>query len=200
MQQGTTPPSSSRKRRPLRLPWAVVRSWKVGWLWLQLLVVGVCGGEPAAKEYQVKAAFLYNFAKFVEWPSQSFPDATTPITVGILGENPFGDELEKLAGGRRINGRTILVKQVQSAAAARGAHILFVSAGEDGRFAALKDGLGPVLTVGESDAFSRRGGMINFVFEGEKIRFEINVGQAEAAGLRISAQLQKLATRVWRKS
>src|SRR5204862_8308834 len=113
-------------------------------------------GEPASKEYQVKAAFLYNFAKFVEWPAQSFPDAGTPIVIGVLGESPIGDELNRLKE-RRINGRSIAIRQIQSAAGARGIHILFVSAGEDGRFASMKDGLGATLTAGESDSFLRRG-------------------------------------------
>ncbi len=192
--------SSYGETRPaLRQSWVLLRACAIGWLWLGLLIAGVSGGEPATKEYQVKAAFLYNFAKFVDWPARSFPDANAPIVIGVLGESPFGDELEKLAKGRRINGRPIVVRWV-SAEGARSCHLLFVGAGDEGRFAGIKDGLPGVLTVGESDGFSRRGGMINFVFEGEKIRFEINVGQAEAEGLKISAQLQKLATKIWRKS
>jgi hypothetical protein len=197
--EGELTSTNPEKKQPSRLTWAVLRAWSMGLIWLQFLIGGTSAAEPASKEYHVKAAFLYNFAKFVEWPAQSFPGANAPLVIGVVGENPFGDALDQLAQGRQINGRPILVKPIHSAAAARGAHILFFSASEEGRFAGMRDGLGAVLTVGESDAFSRKGGMINFVFEGEKIRFEINVGQAEAAGVKISAQLQKLATRVWRK-
>jgi hypothetical protein len=195
MAAGLTSPHQPETQSRRRL----LRAWTMLLLGWRLLTGDSLAGEPVSNEYQVKAAFLYNFAKFVEWPAQSMPDANSPLVIGVVGENPFGDALDQLTKGRRINGRAIVVKPIHSAAAARSAHILFFSAAEDGRFAGMRDGLGAVLTVGESDAFSRRGGMINFVFEGEKIRFEINVGNAEAAGVKVSAQLQKLATKVWRK-
>jgi hypothetical protein len=200
MEKGLTPPPKLQSSPRQGLLWALLRAWSLVLLCLRLLAGDASAADPVPSEYQVKAAFLYNFAKFVDWPAPSFPDANSPIVIGVVGENPFGNALEQLAQGRRINGRAILVKPIHSAAAAKGTHLLFFTAAEEGRFNGMRDNLGAVLTVGESDSFSRKGGMINFVFEGEKIRFEINAGQAEAMGLKISAQLQKLATKVWRKS
>ncbi len=147
------------------------------------------------KEYQVKAAFLFNFSKFVEWPARKFTDGTSPIVIGILGVNPFGSELEKAVKGRHINGREVVVQQFDTPEAARSAHLLFVSASSDpSMVSALRalDG-SSVLTVGESEAFTRHGGIITLVLEGDKLGFTINIESAGRAGLKISAQLQKLA-------
>jgi hypothetical protein len=151
--------------------------------------------SAAFKEYQVKAAFLFNFSKFVEWPARKFADGTSPIVIGILGTNPFGSELERAVKGRHINGRDVIVQQFDSAEAARSAHLLFVSASSDpSMVSALRalDG-SAVLTVGESEAFTRHGGIITLVLEGDKLGFTINIDSAGRAGLKISAQLQKLA-------
>ena len=157
------------------------------------------GAEPVTKEYQLKAAFIYNFAKFVEWPARTFPEEESPIVIGVLGTNPFGEELRAVVRDRRINGRPIAVKQFATAAAAKGTHLMFVSAGESGRYAKLKDSLDPaVLTVGESDAFARAGGTIVFRIKDNKLRFEINMKSAAKGELKVSAQLQKLATAIHR--
>jgi hypothetical protein len=167
---------------------------------LLLLAQGrICHAGPVSKEYQLKAAFLYNFAKFVEWPPQSFASADSPIVIAVLGNSPFGDELQKAVAGRKINGRAIVVRSAQSAGAARGAQLLFVSAAEDGRFGDFRDAVGEgVLIVGESDACARRGGIIIFTLDGDKLRFEINMASATQSGLKISAQLQKLASAIHR--
>jgi hypothetical protein len=170
-----------------------------------LVLVGpaVSDADPSvAKEYQLKAAFLYNFTKFVEWPSQRFADETSPIVIGVLGRNPFGDELEKIVQGRKINGRTVAVRLLNSAAEARAVHVLFVSAGAEPQLADAMDALrtAGVLTVGESDKFMALGGVITFALETGKVRFEINQDAGENAGLKISAQLLKLATAVHRKT
>ena len=158
------------------------------------------GMEPVSKEYQIKAAFLYNFANFVQWPAQSFADADSPIVIGVFGTSPFGTVLEKAVSGRKINGHRIVTMVVQTPAAARQAHLLFVGATEDSKLDELKAALSgaPVLTVGESPAFAQQGGMITFVLKSDKLRFEINVETAQKAGLKISAQLQKLATEIRR--
>ena len=154
--------------------------------------------SPISKEYKLKAAFIYNFAGFVQWPAESFASADSPIVIGVFGTNPFGAELEMAVNGRKINGRKIVVMLVQTAAAARQAHLLFVSAAQDSRLDELIGMLKgiPVLTVGESDSFSRQGGMITFTRKDDKLRFEINLDSAQRAGLKISAQLQKLATEI----
>ncbi len=172
-------------------------------LLLALLAVGFGGiGRAAAdvsKEYQLKAAFLFNFAKFVEWPAQSFADAGSPIVIGMVGSNPFGDALANTVGGRKINGRSIEIRSVGDAASARGAHLLFVSAGEVARFGRIRSSLGRgVLLVGESPQLANQGGIIIFKQVGDKLRFEINMAAADRSGLKISSQLQKLASAVHR--
>ena len=166
-----------------------------GWLAGLLLVAATVAfsAEPVSKEYQLKAAFVYNFAKFVEWPAQSFASADSPIIITILGRNPFGDELENTVRGRKINGHPIVVRLIQAASAARGTHLLFVSAAEDGRFGDPGNG---VLTVGESASFAKQGGIIIFTPDEDKLRFEINAAAANQSGLKISAQLQKLASAI----
>ncbi len=147
------------------------------------------------KEYQIKAAFLYNFTKFVEWPAARFASASSPIVIAVLGENPFGDELAKLVKGRRVNGREIVIKSVTDTSEADSVHVLFICARNDRQ-------LGPalaqlradaVLTVGESAAFASAGGVITFTLVEDKVRFEINQAAGEQAGLKISSQLLKLA-------
>jgi hypothetical protein len=163
---------------------------------------GTAADLPATKEYQIKAAFLYNFAKFVEWPASAHQDAASPLIIGVFGKNPFGSELEKAVKDRKINGREILVKAIETADAARTVHLLFAGAGEDARLDSLREALkgSCVLMVGESDAFARQGGIIRFSLDADKVRFEINMDAAEQAGLKISAQLQKLAKAIKRQS
>lgn len=156
---------------------------------------------PAAGEYALKAAFLYNFAKFVEWPESRFADGRSPVVIGVLGTDPFGAELEKVVRGRRINGHEIAVHRFDTADAAKSAHILFVNTGDGLSAAELRRALGAhgVLTVGEADPFTRGGGVITFQERGGRLGFEINMAAAERAGLKISAQLQKLATVIFRQ-
>lgn len=151
-----------------------------------------------AKEYQIKAAFLYNFAKFVEWPAQSSATTERPIVIGVLATNPFGDELKNIVHGRRINGRSLTVKVVRSPAEAVAVDLLFIPDGQEKLWDIMKDKLSHagVLTVGESHHFLSLGGIIGFVLEGEKVRFSINLAAASESGLKISAQLLKLATSV----
>ena len=163
---------------------------------LACLLIGVASGDDGiSKEYRLKAAFLYNFSKFVEWPQRAFSTPESPLVIGVFRANPFGGELEKAVGGRRINGRVIVVMVVSNAVAARQTNLLFVGAGYDSRLVELRDALqgSPVLTVGESEAFSKQGGMITFKLQGDSLRFTVNKDPAQQAGLKISAQLQKLA-------
>jgi len=168
-------------------------------------LAGLGGGAAAelaiAKEYQLKAAFLYNFTKFVDWPTSSFAGSNAPFVLGVVGRSPCTAELEQIVKDRKVNGRQIVVRIVATTEAAKSVHALFLPAGEDPR---LEEWLGAVrglgvLTVGESELFVKHGGVIHFLLEGEKIRFDINMDQADAGGLKVSAQLQKLAKSVRRK-
>jgi hypothetical protein len=153
-----------------------------------------------AKEYRVKAAFLYNFTKFVEWQPDRFAGVDSPIVIGVLGNQPFGDELEKVVRERRVNGRSIKIVLLRSIDDAEAVHVLFVPSSEERRFHAARRDFPGVLTVGESERFADEFGVINFTVASDKVRFEINADAADRAGLKISAQLQKLATTVRKKS
>lgn len=192
--------SAARALRARRRRWPVL---------LTLLAVlatlaqpALSGDLSASREHQLKAAFLFNFTKFIEWPALSFSSANDPIVIGVFGDGPFVVELAQVVNDRQVNGRGIVVKRVETAAEARSAHLLFVSAGEDGHFDELRLAIqgSPILTVGESPSFAQAGGTINFVVEDDKVRFEINMDSAERAGLRISAQLQKLAKLILKSS
>jgi hypothetical protein len=164
-----------------------------------LLALGLTTASKAdstiSREYKVKAAFIYNFAKFVEWPSQKLGGDSSPLVIGVLGPNPFGDELENALKGRQINGRPLVVRQFDNIEAAKTAHLLFITLNDESKLRKASKEYG-ILTVGQSEAFARSGGIIIFTFEDDKLRFEINIGAAEQAGLKISAQLQKLAQTV----
>ena len=164
----------------------------------------VADGSAAAplREYETKAAFVYNFTKFVEWPAATFADSGAPMVIGVLGDSPCAQALERLVKDRTVNGRTIVVRPIVSVEEAKATQLLFVSSTHEAQFARLQAAIEslPVLTVGESADFATLGGVIDFVPQGDKIRFEINIDAAERAGLKISAQLQKLATVVRRSA
>jgi len=166
---------------------------------LLLAVGGVRAQESQPSEYQIKAAFLFNFAKFVEWPPAAFAEASSPFVIGILGENPFGGDLEQTIRGKTVSDRRFAIKEVGSLAQMRNCHILFISASEQKRLPEIFEALrgATVLTVGEMDRFTETGGMINFVREaqGSRIRFQINDETARKAGLKISSKLLSLAQR-----
>jgi hypothetical protein len=167
-----------------------------------LLLLAVIWSTVAARsqepsEYQVEAAFLYHFAKFVVWPADAFPQENSPITIGILGEDPFGDELETTVRNKSIDNHPfrIVHLDMKSLPEASRCQILFICPSEKRRlseiFGAVKNT--GVLTVGKLDRFTQSGGMINFFIEDKKVRFEINDEQARRAGLKISAKLLNLA-------
>lgn len=154
----------------------------------------LCAETNTSREYTVKGAFLYNFTHFIDWPDAAFATDTSPLTIGILGKNPFGAALNSL-NGQKVKNRKILVKTLSSAEGARECHLVFISASEEGQLyrilAALKQN--PVLTVSDIKDFAASGGMINFITLEDKIRFEINLREAQAAKLKLSSQLLKLA-------
>ena len=150
---------------------------------------------PAFDEYQVKAAFLYNFAKFVEWPPGTFASPTEPIGICIVGQNPFGSTLEYMVQGKKVGDRGFEVRRLPDTQQAKGCQILFIGAAEWRRTRALLDAVkGPgVLTVGETDDFTVDGGMISFRLDGPRVRIQVDLQAAEHAKLRISSKLLSLA-------
>jgi hypothetical protein len=150
---------------------------------------------PVAEEYQVKGAFLLNFAKFVAWPASAFKGPDDPIVICILGQNPFGPALERAAQNASAGKRSIQVRSIQTLQQLGACQIVFASSAERKRVRGVVDALqgGAVLSVGETEGFLSTGGMIAFRVEGERVRIEINQQTAERAGLRISAKLLSLA-------
>jgi len=150
--------------------------------------------SPLPNEYLIKAAFLYNFAKFVDWPHEKFEEPSSPINLYILGEDPFGLAIDYIVG-KTAQGRSFLIKRVSRDEDLGKCHILYISASEEKFLPKILDSLrgSSVLTVGDVGSFARNGGIINLIRVQDKIRFEINVDAAHRAGLRISAPLLQQA-------
>lgn len=165
--------------------------------WTLLAAPALGGTEAAVTEYELKAAFLYSFTKFVDWPPSAFHDDRSSLRLCILGQDPFGGSLQAIAR-EEVAGRKVTVLRSGVLSDPSGCQILFVSRSEEGRLAAILAAVrgAPVLTVSEMEGFLEEGGIINFVQQGSKIRFEINQGSAERAGIKISSKLLRLATRV----
>src|SRR2546421_5552209 len=159
------------------------------------------GDAPDSSEYLIKAGFIYNFAKFVEWPSAAFAQPDSPIVIGVLGTDPFGSVLDRLVQDKKIGQRGFVVrrykwgKDLKDLKDLRDCKILFVSASEKAHadeIIQLVKWL-PILTVGETPGFAERGGVIRFTVEDNRVRFEVNVDAAHQADLNISSRLLTLA-------
>jgi hypothetical protein len=161
------------------------------------IAVAGARAEPPT-EHQVKAAFLYNFAKFVEWPREAFADSAAPIVIGVLGPDPFGDELDRALAAKLVDRHPLQVRRCATNGEAAGCHVLFVgvTAAEPLRRILQSLADSPVLTVGESADFVRLGGIVRFVVIESKVRFEIHNGAAQRARLRLSSKLLRLALAV----
>jgi hypothetical protein len=151
--------------------------------------------SKAASEYEVKAAFLYNFAKFVEWPESSFADAQSPLTICILGTDPFGHTLDDALEGKMIGNRRVKLERLKDPALVRQCHIAFVGSAEARHLPEIESRLrgANVLLVGESDGFAEGGGVLQFIIEDSHLRFVINANAAQRADLKLSAKLLALA-------
>jgi len=147
-------------------------------------------------EYRVKAAFLYNFAKFIEWPPEVFLNPNDPFVICVLGQDPFGHALDDAVAGKKIEGRAFAIRRIASTRQATACRILFVSSSEPKHvltaLAAMKEP--GVLTVGESDSPTAEGMIINLTLQGGKVRFEINMDSGSGEKLRFSSKLLSLAT------
>jgi hypothetical protein len=148
------------------------------------------------EEYRIKAAFLYNFAKFVDWPTEAFRAPGDPMTVCVLGRDPFGQALDDAVAGKKIGARALVVRRIAADHQTAGCHILFVSSSEPARVlsiiaAANQPG---ILTIGEAGSEASEGLIINLTLVGGKVRFEINITEAGKERLRLSSKLLSLAT------
>lgn len=149
----------------------------------------------AADEYEVKAAILLNFAKFIDWPTQAFRDGSGPLVIGVLGNDPFGERLDRVVGGKVVKNRPLIVKRLRAGQDIRDCHILFVSSSEQKRLPQILQSLGgaSVLTVSEMSRFAQEGGVIHLTKENNRVAFQINVENAERARLKINSPLLALA-------
>jgi hypothetical protein len=168
------------------------------WTWLWGLPIRNIDGQEAPTEYQVKAAYLYNFLKFVEWPGDPLASTQGQWIIGIVGDNPFDNQLEQVVAGKTVQGHELQVRRFQPGEDIRGCHILFISASEKKRLPAMLVALtgSSVLTVADMDHFTESGGMIQFVMEAKRVRFVIDVGASSRARLKVSSKLLSLARTV----
>jgi hypothetical protein len=150
-------------------------------------------------EYNVKAALLLNFARFIEWPDAAFATAQAPVQVCVFGHNPFGDGLARTLQGETVHARSLAARQVKSQADSSGCHLLFVPSGTESRAGAvIHQENSFAVTVGESPRFEAIGGAVNFILEEGRVRFNVNLQPVESRGIRISARMLQLANRVGR--
>ena len=169
------------------------------WL-IALLIALTIGGETAfaqapANEAQVKAAFVYNFLKFVDWPADVFAGPQDSLVVGIIGAGPTADAAARLLDGKPVNGRAVAIRRMTGEGARPWVHAVFVGTADSSRAHRILDSMAgePVLSIGESPDFAAELGVIGLLVEAQKVRFEINTEAAEKAGLRISSKLLALA-------
>jgi hypothetical protein len=154
--------------------------------------------EPKPSEYQVKAAYLYNFSRFIEWPARPSAESSEPFAICVLGKDPFGSILDTTVSGQGTGAQSPVAKRLTKPEDALGCQILFVGASEESHLKEILSVLGKasVLTVSDIPRFSERGGMIEFVLKGDRVRFEVNLTNAVNAGLAVSSDLLKVALAV----
>lgn len=182
--------------------------WRVGprgrFLGVVFVLMGLAGmgnlGAVSANaqgpgEYQVKAAFLYNFTKFIEWPAGISRGGGDSLMVCVMGEDPFDHALEQVVKGKNLNGKAFEVRHVSNVQEARSCQVLFVGSSERRKVRSILEGLkgASVLTVGDTPGDAKQGCIIDFLIEDSKVRFEINVGAADLANLKVSSKLLSLA-------
>jgi len=162
------------------------------------VVSGKAAGPPVAPEYQVKAAFLFQFSRFVEWPPESFSRADAPLVICVLGSNPFGSALQEIAAGEVVQAHPLSVEARDRVEDVADCHIVFVSGRDEN---VTRQALGylsgrRVLSVSDSSDFARRGGIIGLVMVDGKVRVQVNRNSADTAQLRISAKLLRVADQI----
>jgi hypothetical protein len=151
--------------------------------------------SKSASEYEVKAAFLYNFAKFIDWPPNSFSSPQSPFQICILGADPFGRTMDEALQGKMVGSHLVAIQRDKEFADLRHCQMVFVSSSESSRLAKILESLrgSSVLVVGESEGFASAGGTIQFAIEQDRVRFLINPDAAENAGIKVSSKLLALA-------
>lgn len=171
------------------------RTWSVTLALGALMAGSMRPASGQVDEYQVKAAFLYNFAKFVKWPAQTFTNPNDPMTICVIGDPALSHVVESLVAGKDVEGRRFVVKAIAEVRQIGTCQILFVSGSEQPRVPSILAGCKTrsVLTVGDAEGFAQQGGVINFKMEDGKVHFEININAANEQRLQISSKLLSLA-------
>jgi len=189
-------PTTSRRRLTRALACLVAS----GFLFLLLTAMvdagaGVIAQEMVQSEARLKSAFIFNFAKFVEWPANAFADANSPMVVGIVGKDTLGSALDQVIQGKSLNGRPMIVHRFAVGQEVQPCHILFVSAKNEANLAQILQRArgASVLTVGETEGFLKAGGIIRFVTVDNRLQFEISSSNAAQSGLKISSKLLQLS-------
>lgn len=169
---------------------------------LTLALAALVGGVPARAqapdgEAQIKAAYVYNFLKFVEWPVESFERPNDPLVVGIVGDGPMADATERLLSLQQVGERPVVVRHVKWDKPLAGVHAVVVTETDVKKLRRVLEAasLGHILSIGEGAAFASTGGVIGLVIEGRKVRFDIDLDVANTTGLKVSSKLLAL-TRV----
>ncbi len=150
--------------------------------------------SETTKEYQIKAAFLLNFVKFIEWPPGAFTAPDSPIRLGVLGDDPLGPALDEMVRGETIHGRSLVVLRSRQIEDLKQCHLLFICKSERARYTdelEILEGT-PVVTVSDIEGFANNGGLIQFYLDDKKVRFEINLAVAKRLDLKMSSQLLAL--------
>lgn len=164
---------------------------------LPVLPVWAGSAEPlvqSGSEYDVKAAYLYNFITFTEWPADALA-GDNPIVIGIVGDDPFRGALDRIAGSKTVGGRRLVIRRIASGQDCRGCQVLFITASEKRNVHKILDSVrgSGTLTVADMDGFIKSGGVINFFIEERRLRFEVNPNAAAQARLKLSSQLLRSA-------
>jgi hypothetical protein len=169
-----------------------------------LFIIGTCfllmnpgnahGQNALFSEYQIKIAYLFNFAKFVDWPEDAFANSDSPFVLGILGDDPFGSAIDAVKG-KTVNGRKLLTNYYKDVRDISACQILFISSSESENLLPILRFLrhSKILVVGDTEGFAEQGGVVNFITQNNKVSFEINIDAANRAGLKISSKLLSLA-------
>jgi len=182
------------------------RAWSACWATAWLLVLTLCGSPAVAqsqdqravinREYAIKAAFLYHFSTYIQWPEDAGAAADRPFVIGVYRENPFGSALAKIAESKTVEGRPIDIRRIVTSEQARQCQILFVPGfvpqkSQDAVLRATRDS--HVLVVGESNDFVQQGGDAQFFVEGNRVRFAFSAATAKREDLKVSSKLLALA-------
>jgi hypothetical protein len=167
-----------------------------------VLCAMTCAYASPTPEYQVKAAFLFNFSQFVSWPPQAFSSASAPIIIAVLGQDPFGPDLDAIVSGEHVNGHPLLVRRYRDVSEIDGCHILFIDRSESAELSQIIHSLRgrAILTVSDIARSAQSGVMIDLVTENDHIRMHVNLAAARASGLTMSSQLLSLAQIIGPKS